>query len=154
MYIAIQGMYKNKKPLLTLCSEKGLTTNEDKTTEILTQYYAKMFSQTTQQQMPESIPISEPFRWKEIYQTSLKLNNNKSPDNNRLQAEHIKYEPKQVHQHIANMINKIAETGTYPQELKHGLLISIYKPGKEKGKVENTTPVIPLSILQKVFKKV
>ena len=49
--------------------------------------------------MPEPfpIPMSEPFTWKEIYEASLKLNNNKSPDNNGLQEEHIKYAPKCVH---------------------------------------------------------
>ena len=30
MYRAVQDIYKNKKPLLTLFSEKGLTTNEEK----------------------------------------------------------------------------------------------------------------------------
>ena len=30
MYRAIQDICKNMKPLLILCSEKGLTTNEEK----------------------------------------------------------------------------------------------------------------------------
>ena len=111
MYRAIQDIYKNKKPLLTLCSEKGLTTNEEKTTETLTQYFAKLFTRITQQQMQEPIPMSEPFTWKEIYEASLKLNINKSPDNNGLQAEHIKYAPKCVHQDTANQLIEVAETG-------------------------------------------
>ena len=151
MYRAIQDIYKNKKPLLTLCSEKGLTTNEEKITETLTHYFAKMFTRITQQQMPEPIPMSEPFTWNEIYEASLKLNNSKSPDNNGLQAEHIKYAPKCVHQDIANLLNEVSETGTYPIELKHGLIIPIQKPGKQKGKVENIRPVIQLSILRKLL---
>ena len=153
MYRAIQDIHKSKKPLLTLCSEKGLTTNEEKTTETLTHYLAKMFKRITQQQMPEPMPIpmSEPLTWKEIYETSLKLNNNKSPDNNGLQAEHIKYAPKCVHQDIANLLNEVAETGTYHQELKHGLIIPIQKPGKQKWKVENIRPVILLSMLGKLI---
>ena len=136
---AIQDIYKNKKPLLTLCSEKVLTTNEEEKTEALTHYFAKMFTRISQQQMPEPMPIpmSEPFTWKEIYEASLKLSINKSPDNNGLQAEHIKYAPKCVHQDIENLLSEVAETGTYPQELKHGLIIPIQKPGKQKGKVEN-----------------
>ena len=119
IYRAIQDIYKNKKPLLTLCSEKGLTTNEVKTTETLTHYFAKIITRITQQQMPEPIPIpmSEPFTWKEIYEASLKNNINKSPDNNGLQAEHIKYAPKCVHQDIVNQLNEVAETGTYPKNL-------------------------------------
>ena len=61
MYRAIQHICKNKKPLLTLHSEKGLTTNYEKAAEILTKYYAKMFTEIAQQQMPEPIPMSEPF---------------------------------------------------------------------------------------------
>ena len=110
-----------------------------------------MFTRITQQQMPEPIPMSEPFTCKEIYEASLKLSINKSPDNNGLQAEHIKHAPKCVHQDIANLLNKVADTGTYPQELKHGLIIPIQKPGKQKGKVENIRPVILLSMLQKLL---
>ena len=95
--------------------------------------------------------MSEPFTWKEIYEASLKLNNNKRPDNNGLQAEHIKYAPKCVHQDIASLLSEVAETGTYPIELKHGLMIPIQKPGKQKGKVENIRPFILLSILRKLL---
>ena len=148
MYRAIQDIDRDKKPLLTLCSEKGLTTKEEKTTETLTHYFARMFTRITPKKMPEPIPMSEPFTWKEIYEASLKLNINN--DNNGLQAEDIKYAPKHVHQDIANLLNEVAETGTYLQELKHGLILPIQKPGKQKGKVENITPVILLSILQKL----
>ena len=151
MYRAIQDIYKNKKPLLTLCSEKGLTTNEEKTTETLTHYFAQMFTRITQQQMPEPIPMSEPFTWKEIYEASLKLSNNKCPDNNGPQAENIKYALICVHQDIANLLSEVAETGTYPIELNHGLIIPIQKPGKQKGKVENIRPFILLSILRKLL---
>ena len=101
--------------------------------------------------MPEPIPISEPFTWKEIYEASLKLNINKRPDNNGLQAEHIKYAPKHVHQGIANLLNEVAEIGTFTQELQNGLIIPIQKPGKQKGKVENIRPVILISIFQKLL---
>ena len=110
-----------------------------------------MFTRITQQQIPTPITISEPFTWKEIYEASLKLNINKSPDNNGLQAEHNKYAPKCEHQDIANLLNEVAETGTYPQELKHGLIIPIQKPGKQKWKVKNIRSVILLSILQKLL---
>ena len=41
MYRAIKDIHKNKKPLLTLCSEKGQTTIEELTTEILTHFLPK-----------------------------------------------------------------------------------------------------------------
>ena len=94
-----------------------------------------MLTQIAQQQMPEPIPMSEPLTWKEIYEESLKLNNNKSPDNNGLQAEHVKYAPKEVHQDIASLLNEVAETGTYPQEHRHGLIIQFQNPGKKNVKL-------------------
>ena len=81
----------------------------------------------------------------------MKLNINRSPDNNCLQAEHIKYAPKHVHQDVANLLSEVAETGTYPQELKHGLIIPIQNPSKQKGKVEYTRSIVLLSILQKLL---
>ena len=112
-----------------------------------------MFTQITQQSLPETkpIPMFVPFTWKELYEASLKLSISKGRDNNGLQAEHIKYAPKHVHQNIANLLNEVAETGIYLQELKHGLVTPIQKPGKQKVKVENTRPVILLSILQKLL---
>ena len=121
--------------------------------EILTQHYAKKFAQISQQQMPEPkpIPMSEPFTWKEIYTASVKLNINKSPDNSGLQAERIEYATKHLHEDMANLLIEVAETGTYPQELIHGLIILIQKPGNKKSKFENTRSVILLSIFKKLL---
>ena len=67
-------------------------------------------------------------------------------NNHKTILNQIKYEPKCVHQDIANLLNKVAVTGTYPIELKHGLIIPIQKSGEQKGKLK--TPVtILLSIL-------
>ena len=55
-----------------------------------------------------------------------------------------------MHQDIANLLIQVAETETYPQEHKHGLIIPIQKPEK-KGKVENIRPVILLLILRKLL---
>ena len=105
-----------------------------------------MFTQIIQQQMPEPrpIPMSEPFTWSAVCEASLI---NRSPVDNGLQAEHIEYAPKHVHQVIANLLNEIAETGTYPKEHKHGLMIPIQKPGQQKRKViynDKTTFIINL----------
>ena len=77
-----------------------------------------MFTQVSQQQMPEQIPISEPLTWIEIYEASLKLSIDKIPDNNGLQAEHIKYAPKQVHQYIARLLNEIERQEPIPKNLE------------------------------------
>ena len=88
------------------------------------------------------MPMLEPFKWKEIYEASLKPNIDKKADNNGLHTEHIRYASKHVHEDIANLLSEVAETGAYPQELQHGLIIPIQKPGKQKGKVEIIRPAI------------
>ena len=86
-------MYKDGRPLLALCSEGGLTADEEETTEALTHCFAKVFTRMARRQMsePMPIPMSGPFTWKEIYEASLKLDNNGGPDSGGLQAEHIGY---------------------------------------------------------------
>ena len=45
----------------------------------------------------------------------------------------------------------MAETGVFPLEIKEGTLISLHKPGKEKGKVEKVRPIILLNMIRKIL---
>ena len=74
-----------------------------------------MFTQITQQQMPEpnQYQYLNLLHGKNIYEASLKLN--KSPDNYRLQVEHNKYAPKHAHQDISNLINELADRNLSPR---------------------------------------
>ena len=47
----------------------------------------------------------------------------------QINTELIKYQPEVVHEEIADMYNKIADTGKYPNEIKHGMLRALQKPG-------------------------
>ena len=71
--------------------------------------------------MPEPMPMSEPFKWKEIYEASLKLNINKSPDNNGLQAEHIDAFHRQLLRQLLNIHypNIITNTDIYAMTRQH-----------------------------------
>lgn len=94
--------------------------------------------------------MKNPFTAIEIRNAVSSLKNNKAPGCDNIKAEHLKYAPS-THQHIANILNKIAETGEYPNEIKQGLLTPIQKPGKSKGPPENLRPLIPLSTLRKIL---
>ena len=69
------------------------------------------------------------------------MKNNTSSGCDGIKTENIKYAPS-TYKHIANILNKIAETGEYPTEIKSGLFTPLQKPGKEKGPVTNLRPVI------------
>ena len=92
-----------------------------------------------------------PFTSEEIKAAASRLGKNKSPDSLGLQAEHILYATTEIHCEIATILNEVAKTGTFPRELKHGLLVPLQKPGKSKEPVENTRPIILLSILRKIL---
>ena len=67
----------------------------------------------------------------------------------QINTELIKYQPEVVHEEIADMYNKIADTGKYPNEIKHGILRALQKPGNTKGPTSNIRPIILLSVLRK-----
>ena len=70
---------------------------------------------------------------------------------NNTYAEHIKYSPPTIHEHIADILNKTAETGIYPDELNTGILSPLPKPNKTKGPRENLRPIMLLSIIRKIL---
>ena len=52
---------------------------------------------------------------------------------------------------MADIFNTIARTGTYPEEIKGGILIPLPKLGKKKGPPGNLRPIILLSVLCKIL---
>ena len=57
--------------------------------------------------------MKKTFNTEEIRQATQKLKNNKTPGVDQLIGEQVKYGPEIVHQTIAEILNKAAETGEY-----------------------------------------
>ena len=70
---------------------------------------------------------------------------------NSVNAEPKEMEKKIMHEYIAGIFNEISENGSFPTEIKHGILIPLQKVGKEKGKLENIRPVILLNLIRKIL---
>ena len=79
------------------------------------------------------------------------MKNNKSPGKDDITVELLKHAPYEIYEHIANIYNKMSETGDIPDEITHGLLRALQKPGKAKGPPSNLRPIILLSILRKIL---
>ena len=92
-----------------------------------------------------------PFTLEEVKTATRKLKNNKSPGNDEISIELLKYAPNIIYDEISQIYNIIAETGEYPKELIQGLLCPLQKPGKAKGPPENLRPIILLSALRKIL---
>ena len=91
-----------------------------------------------------------PFTATEVQAAIRSLKNGKSPGVDGLTAEQLKNCPAVTYEMIADVMNKMAQTGEHPQEIKQGLLIPLQKPGKQKGPPGNLRPIVLLSILRKI----
>ena len=80
--------------------------------------------------------LSTLFTTEEIQKAVKSLKNNKSAGCDFLRSEHLKNAPEIIHEHIAHLLNNVAETGEFPKEIKLGLLTPLQKPGKPKGPPE------------------
>ena len=56
-----------------------------------------------------------------------------------------------MYEKIAAIYKDIAATGKHPNEITHGILRALQKPGKPKGPTSNLRPIIILSALRKIL---
>ena len=96
-------------------------------------------------------PMTKPFTPSEIKTAVSKLKTNKSPGCDDIPVELIKNSPYTIYKYIAEIFNKIASHNECPNEINHGLLIPIQKPGKSRGPASNLRPIILLSTLRKIL---
>ena len=82
------------------------------------------------------------FNYSEISKASTKLKDGKATEDG-VHAEFIKHSSSNAHAQIADLLNKISETGEYPDHIQHGILIPLPKPPKKNERVN----VRPLSAL-------
>ncbi len=153
MFAAVRELNKKSDKSILVESEKGFIHNPEQKVKAITNYFENIFAQKDISEVPIIKPekLKEPITTQEIKSAIKKLKNNKSPGCDDVQAELIKHSPEIVQQHIANILNKAAETGEYPNELKLGQLIPLPKPNKPKGPVKNLRPIILLSVLRKIL---
>ena len=62
------------------------------------------------------------FTTEEIEKASKNMKNRKSVGEDGLYAEYVKYGPPEIQNGIATLLNTIARTGKYPEEIKSGIL--------------------------------
>ena len=101
----------------------------------------------------EGTPINQPYSEGEIKLAVCQLGRNRSSDVSGLKAEHFKHAPEVIYREIAEILNSSITSGNFQSDLNTGLLVPLHKPGKVKGRVENTRPVIILPILRKITAK-
>jgi hypothetical protein len=124
-----------------------------KVTEEISTFFNNAFKSDVLQEWKDVEPkeMSRPFTSGEISKAVKALKSNKSPGSDNITAEQLKFGPDILNEIIADMFNTIAKTGQCPEEIKHGILVPLQKPGKEKGNVENLRPIILLNMIRKIL---
>ena len=82
-------------------------------------------------------PMSTLFTSSKIRKAVWTLKNNKSPGMDQINVELIKYSPEVVYEKIADIYSNITATGKHTNEIAHGILRALRKPGKPKGPTSN-----------------
>ena len=154
MYQAVRQLKQSKpKKKLVVNGENGITTSEIEQVNIITKHFKEVFQSAAAQEIPIIHPkeMRTPFTAEEVKKAANSLKNNKSAGCDQLKAEQIKYGPEIIHKGIAELLNTIAITGEYPEELKTGILVPLPKPGKQQGPPKNLRPIILLSMIRKIL---
>ena len=154
MFKATRALQQQTNNNVCVKSKDGNTVNStQQKLEIITDYFEGVFNPNDVEPFPfiEPKKLEIPFTSDEINKAIKSLKNNRSAGIDKLKAEHLKYAPFEISQHIADILNDTCESGEHPKEISIGLLTPLPKPGKPKGPPQNLRPVILLSVLRKLL---
>ena len=144
---------KPKKPLIIKDPDsQNIIGNKSEQTKIITNHFKNQFyKQAPPIPNIQPKPMRKPFTSEEIKKAVKRLKNNKSPGADNVKAELLKYGNDEIFEEIAIILNGVATTGEHPDELTHGILTPLQKPGKARGPTENLRPIILFSLLRKIL---
>ena len=153
MFAAVRELNRKVDKSILVEGPDGFVHSPEQKVTVITAYFENIFKQEHVNELPAIKPLklNQIITTQEVIHATKKLKNNKSPGCDNVQSELIKYGPNIVHRHIADILNRVAETGEYPEELKLGQLIPLPKPNKPKGPAKNLRPIILLSVLRKIL---
>ena len=155
LHETMKKVFKAKNEDLLIKDSEDQIVCQEEATEIITQYYENIFFISGRESLGanEGTQIDKPYSSEEVKQAVSQLGRNRSSDVSGLKAEHFKNAPEVIYKEIAGILNNSIISGDFPSDLNTGLLVPLHKPGKVKGKVESTRPVIILPILRKITAK-
>ena len=145
---------KKQKPLIIKNDKGEMASSEEEQIKIISDHFNKMLAPKSQEgNFKEYAPqrMRQPFTEGEINKAARSLKNGKSAGPDDIHAELSKYAPLEIHREIAEIFNKVAESGENIMALTLGFLRPLQKPGKQRGPVVNLRPIILLSILGKIL---
>ena len=119
-----------------------------------------------QQFYNETIPKIEPFKDQpsalskpitagEVEQCANRMSNNKSAGDDSIPVELIKYGPPELKSEIANILNNVIQQHDHSEtDIGKSILVTIQKPKKTKGPVQNLRPINLLNVIRKILSNI
>ena len=143
---------KPQRKLVMKNKDGMLVTDEVENCQIIAEHFKEIFFKGAEQYpniQPQ--PMKVPFTKEEVAKSLNKMKNGKSTTD--IAVELIKHAPSEVHDGIAKILNRVASTGEYPEEIVAGVLCAIEKSkAKEKlGLAINLRPIILFAALRKIL---
>ena len=145
-------MKKPKQPLFVKSKDGYIPTTNNEKAEVIKEHFTKALAPEEMKDQVKKYPptkLKKEITQEEVTKAVGSMKNGKSCGEDGIFVEMIKYAPNEIHQKIADILNKLHES--VPEEIITGLLSALPKPGKVKGPPENLRPIILLSVLRKIL---
>ena len=145
--------YLNKRPSkITIHNSDGHAVHQDEEKlDILGNFFTEKYKVDNEiEPFEESPGLSVPITTTEVSEATKKLNNNRAPGLDNIQAELIKNAHPLLFEEIGKMLNKTSATGQHI-DIGNGGLILLPKPGKPPGPVSHLRPIVLLPVIRKVL---
>ena len=115
---AIKSM--TPKQTILIEGKDGTTTNPQDCADILTEHFKNNFQDPNAKPIKDikPMPMKTPFNAAEVEQAALSMKNDRKCGCDLIKPELVKYGTTAIFQGIATILNKTAEQGKPPKELK------------------------------------
>ena len=152
MFKAVKALTRKKPSIIVVNNKDGhMVHDEREKLEIVTEHFTNKYKGDYIVEPFEPNPqLSDPIYTFEVQAAIRKLNNNRAPGLDKIQAELVKNAHSLLIEEMTKMFNKTFQMGE-KLEIGNGDLILLPKPGKPPGPVANLRPIVLLPVFRKVL---
>ena len=152
MFKAVKALTRKKPSNVVVNNKDGHMVHDDREKlEIVTEHFINKYKGDYIVEPFEPNPqLSTPILTFEVQAATRKLNNNRAPGLDKIQAELVKNAHPLLIEEMTKMFNKTFQMGE-KLEIGNGDLILLPKPGKPPGPVANLRPIVLLPVFRKVL---
>ena len=160
MFSAIKQLQRKRPQNKVVHDAQGKNvTNEKEMHAIVQQYFSEHFFDETKPEIKPFVgtpnELMNPITPDEVSECVRKMSNNKSPGDDEITVELIKYGPLELITEIAKTLNNILEQHNLSDtDIGKSILVTIQKPQKLVGPVKNLRPINLLNVIRKILSNI